>query len=255
MKKIQQLCVLGCSSILLVACGGGGGSNASTNSGASTIPQPRPTEVGVTTVAQPSSTTQTNTAIQGNLIKLNGSNTGGSLHSSTLSTNDINNIVIDGKSIAIIPSNFSGNGSLNISSNNMARVTNTRNLSYTRYGYMREGVGASPYLVAQGQITTNMPNTGTAKYTGHAVHVQAGRTHQATAEFNVDYAKKTVTGKISPTNNATVELAGTINGNRFSGSKDGMTTTGAFYGPNAKELGGVYSNRAGTISGAYGASK
>lgn len=252
MKKIYSLLSLSCCITLLTACGGGGGSNASTNSGASTIPQPRPTVTGVV-AGQTPSTTQTN--IQGNLIKLNGNNTGGSLHSSTLSTNDINNIVIDGKSIAIIPSNFSGNGNLNISSSNMARVTNTRNLSYTRYGYMREGVGASPYLVAQGQITTNMPNTGTAKYTGHAVHVQAGRTHQATAEFNVDYAKKTVTGKISPTNNATVELAGTINGNRFSGSKDGMTTTGAFYGPNAKELGGVYSNRAGTISGAYGASK
>lgn len=254
MKKIQQLCVLGCSSILLVACGGGGGSNASTNSSASTIPQPRPTEGGVTTVAQPSSTTA-NTTIQGNIIKLNTNNTGGSINGATPTTTNINHIVIDGKSVAIIPSNFSGNGSLNISSNNMARVTNTRNLSYTRYGYVREGIGASPYLVAQGQITTNMPNTGTAKYTGHAVHIQAGRTHQATAEFNVDYASKTVTGKISPTNNATVELAGTINGNRFSGSKNGMSTNGAFYGPNAKELGGTYHNRAGTISGAYGASK
>lgn len=253
MKKCQHLFVLGCSSVLLVACGGGGasldgGSAPMTNRIIPTI-QPLPSTL-------PNAPTKTDSTIQGNSIRLNAANDLTTRLSSgqTNATDHINNVVIDGKSIAFYPNGTSA-PLLNITETHRARLGGNSQFSYMRYGYLREGVGTRPYLFAQGHVTNNMPNTGTARYIGFATHLQDNTLNAGISEFNVDFARKTVKGKISPLDVAVVELEGTINGNRFSGSKNGFVTNGAFYGNSAAELGGTYQNRLGTISGAYGAKK
>ena len=74
---------------------------------------------------------------------------------------------------------------------------------------------------------------------------------------------KTVSGTVSEERSGnSVSLAGQINGNAFSGTQDGVTMRGNFYGPQASELGGVFqgkttinNNRDTSVMGSFGASK
>ena len=49
------------------------------------------------------------------------------------------------------------------------------------------------------------------------------------------------------------KLEGKISGNQFSGTKDGTTMQGAFFGKNADEMGGIYVNQERGFSGAFSA--
>lgn len=149
--------------------------------------------------------------------------------------------------------------------------------SYTRFGVINSSVqantgenGVRTELFMQGQRTTstNMPTTGTAQYVGHALHLDQSKlqTHYSEAmrgvsRFNVDYGERTMEGTISSESNQfnPVNIQGVISGNRFStASGSEARVYGYFNGPNAEELGGVYSR--GTkenpeFMGSFGAKK
>lgn len=106
-----------------------------------------------------------------------------------------------------------------------------------------------------GQVTTNMPTTGTAVYNGRSLGSSTGDAYnQGTARFNVDFGAKTISGTVS---NAaySADLRGTISGAAFSGAHNGVNMSGNFYGPNAAELGGVYNGTSNgkSVVGSFGA--
>lgn len=243
------------STILLMACSGGGKSDNSSTP----MLIGGTTNTGSTTATTNTSSTKIDTSIQGNIITLNPANDRvAKTNTQTLSTTEINKVVVDGKTIHFTPgSGLSGN-LINLQSNSSVRVGGA-NLSYTRYGYVKEGANSTPYVFAQGKVTTdNMPTTGTAQYKGNATHVENGAISLATAQFNVDYRNKTLTGTIKPSSGTEIVLDANITGNRFQSTGQGvgrMITNGYFYGANAEELGGTYQNMNGNINGAFGAKK
>ena len=68
--------------------------------------------------------------------------------------------------------------------------------------------------------------------------------------YNVDFGKKDSAGTVEGIDRVkyAIPLVGKINGNAFSGIKNGVEMHGHFYGPNAEELGGVFKGRT-TING------
>lgn len=238
-------------SLMLIACGGGGGEStivspttttgnqATTNTNTNTSTNVNTGTIGGNLGAKkPTTTTPTtlNTAIQGVTAQVNTTGTSG-MGGST-ATPDINTIVIGGKNIALDSNLKSGT-----------------TLTNARYGYFTQQ-GTTPTLIAQGFAATEVPTTDKATYRGSAVHVVTGDTPSsqvASASFTADFDKKTLTGTIRTA--TPITLGATIAGNRFSGTVGNFSTSGYFYGAEAEELGGIYKNSNGTISGAYGAKK
>lgn len=257
--KTQFLSVLTIAcTIALVACAGGSSETTSAG-GATPVVSGNTNTSGSTGSSNRPTTNQTpkiDSTIQGNIIALNSSNNRvARSNTNTVQTTSINKVVVNGQAIDFVPTSSDQSNRIDIRGNNMVRVGSNKELSYTRYGYMKNGTNATPYIFAQGHVTTdNMPTIGTATYTGNATHVANGNIEHANAEFSVDYGKKTVNGTITPTSGIVHRLDATISGNRFSGNGN-MITNGQFYGPNAEEMGGTYQNRIGNINGAFGAKK
>ncbi|SUO97514.1 transferrin-binding protein-like solute binding protein [Suttonella ornithocola] len=164
-------------------------------------------------------------------------------------------------------------------------------LSYTRFGAFGKDLNkdddddsGNAYLFYQGYQTPveNMPQKGTAHYLGNAMYKDYRQmdknsgTAFAKSEFRADFGTKRLYGLISDgvfeqkidnpaervngkfeqrklTNN--IRIDATIKGSEFSGrTADGGETSGAFYGPNADELGGLF-RKGNEYFGAYGAKK
>lgn len=224
--------------------GAGAGTNTTTsptntniNTGTNT-PSPAGTGIGSIDTTKPQTPTDINVGVQG--VKIAVERTGISAMSPIVGTPEIDKVVIDGKVITL--------------GRNLTTGTRFNNV---RYGYLNQN-GSTPTLVAQGVLSSNVPNRGQATYRGSAVHITSNSTNPSVqtvpATFNVDFANKTLTGRVQASNG--INLNATISGNRFSGvTADGFSTLGYFYGDNASELGGTYKNGDNTIGGAYGAKK
>ena len=148
-------------------------------------------------------------------------------------------------------------------------IASDSGLSYSRFGAyfgldktdaeIANGAQATPtnYLFSMGQVTTNMPTTGTAVYNGLSLGSSTGNLYErGTSTFNVDFGSKTISGTV--TNDAySADLRGTISGAAFSGTHNGVNMSGNFYGPNAAELGGVYNGTSNgrSVVGSFGAKR
>lgn len=248
--KIKSTLGIALVSLMLIACGGGGGEStivsptttgnqATTNTNTNTSTNVNTGTIGGNLGAKkPTTTTPTtlNTAIQGVTAQVN--TTGTSSIGNSTATPNINTVVI-------------GNNNITLGSN----LKSGTSLTNVRYGYFTQR-GTTPTLIAQGFAATEVPTTGKATYRGSAVHVVTGDTPSsqvASASFTADFDKKTLTGTIRTA--TPITLGATIAGNRFSGMVGNFSTSGYFYGAEAEELGGIYKNSNGTISGAYGAKK
>ena len=168
---------------------------------------------------------------------------------------------VDGQELNIIPPNMSAGGLLNMQARNTARVGQV--MTQSSYGYVREGTNAQGYMFSQGIVTSanDMPTSGTFNYSGYAVHAPVSNQTNAqiatgAANFNVNFGNHTISGRLSPANNAEVVLDnGIINGNSFSGTANsGAKFSGHFYGGHADEMGGTY-QKSGEYTGAFGTQK
>lgn len=221
--------LLAITMMALTACGGSDdGANASSaptlnNSGFGTGLSSKDS-------TKPTPSTTINTSIQGVIAGVNRNGT--SNISATTATSDISKVVIGDTTYELGSNLLTGSQFVNV-----------------RYGYLKDAT----VLFAQGAVASNVPSTGRASYQGSAVHVASGQARVAPASFVADFDKKTLVGTVRVANG--VNLGANISGNRFSGTIDGVSTTGYFYGENANELGGLYTNSDGTISGAYAAKK
>lgn len=250
MKKLS-LSLVATATLALTACGGGGGNDAPVINSTPTTATPSTPS----TPSTPTTTSTENPATTGIVgTKMSVSYGTADPATPTNVTSAINTVVINGTPVNFLPAGFTVN-QLNMQNTNLNgttvwRVGGSSNLSYTRYGYVKEGLTGEAHLFAQGQLSTSTPTTGTATYKGNGAYLNNGQINLAEAEFNVDYGQKTLTGKVGST-----DLAATISGNSFAGTKDGVSTTGHFYGAGAAELGGTYRNANGTVAGAYAAKK
>lgn len=197
--------------------------------------------------------------LKGNQIAIN-ANHRANANVAINTTSELNKITLNGKTIDIIPTGISSGAGLNhLKDSNNERVVGQG--ADMRYGYIKTG-NETPHLFAQGKASTNTPQSGKATYRGNAVNValteKNGRptgtaVTSHSANFEVDFGSKLITGKIhTPTS---IDLAGRINGNTFAGQQKGMTMQGYFYGDKASELGGTYRSADSTVSGAFGAKK
>ena len=107
-----------------------------------------------------------------------------------------------------------------------------------------------------GQETTTMPTEGSVVYKGDATYRKVGTGNEVnygSSALTADFVASTVNGALEFDDVADIEIAAIIEGNEFSGRKDGYNTTGGFYGTDAEYVGGIYQNN--RAQGTFGASK
>lgn len=244
-----------CLALALSAC--------SSKNGGSSAPAPKPVvpSQGSKPTTQP---TTTNTTTSSNSVKT--TYVGQAINTANgsqknINTNNVATLIVDGKTYTIESPNISAGSFVSISSKDFQKVVSGRHMNYAKYGSYKDIAGTgNEYVFYQGQQTAanKVPSTGMATYQGRSTLVCGScadnRDINGTSQFTVDFGNKSITGSLTHPN-TTVNLAATINGNSFTGAKDGFTTTGGFFGPNAEEISGVFTNQSQKISGAFGATK
>ena len=181
----------------------------------------------------------------------------------------MNEIQVGSRTVTVKYPGISAGTFTNIGTRDNKMIASDDSLSYSRFGAYF-GPNKSDAEIANGsrstqtnkvfsmgQITTNMPITGTAVYNGLSLGSRTGDVYdEGTSRFNVDFGAKTISGTVS---NATysADLRGTISGASFSGAHNGVNMSGNFYGPNAAELGGVYNGTSNgrSVVGSFGAKR
>lgn len=158
-----------------------------------------------------------------------------------------------------------------------------KNFEYLKFGELSVGTSNSVFLQGERTATTGekaVPTTGTAKYLGNWVGYITGKDTgtgtgksftdaQDIADFDIDFEKKTVNGKLTTKGrqDPVFSITGQIAGNGWTGKAstaeanaggykiDSSSTgksivikdaevTGGFYGPNANEMGGSFTHNA-----------
>lgn len=192
----------------------------------------------------------------------------------TTNTKPLQQVVIDGKTV---PLTVKGDGSYQrVSGTNVGLANGYTN---TRFGAISmNGADASVFYQGNQTPASAIPTSGNATYTGKAVVVRdvwtdTGKTvkvnnrtntvmerhqniAQANAEFNVDFAKKSLEGSIKESGKTTIGVQADIKGSTFaSKSSASVHTQGAFFGDKAQELSGVFEDLNSGTYGAFGATK
>lgn len=175
-----------------------------------------------------------------------------------------NILIVDGKKIEVLPSSgIQSGGFTELNDRTANRIVSGNKYSYTRFGYYAPKVDGEytgkNNMFANGDITKDVPTTGSASYRGDAVYgTERNQTaHMTTSEFEVNFGNKTIEGSIAKVEGGRYDLSAKINGNGFVGEKNGVKTEGRFFGPAAAELGGVFWNSTpgSKVAGSYGAKK
>ena len=150
-----------------------------------------------------------------------------------------------------------------------------KNFEYLKFGELSVGTSNSVFLQGERTAEKAVPTTGKAKYLGNWVGYITGADSSKgfndakdVADFDIDFASKTVNGKLitkdrkDPVFNITGEIAGNgwtgkastaeanAGGYKIDSSSTGKSivikdaeVTGGFYGPNATEMGGSFAHK------------
>lgn len=149
---------------------------------------------------------------------------------------------------------------------------------YARFGVMHDIKNKTDYVFYTGQehITpiNEMPTTkDPVQYVGYAFAYRPsdkktfatyGNRDPYPVNFKVDFANKKLTGEITEMHDWTngtggseriknIKLSADIKGNKFSGTKNGVSTEGIFVGSKAVEMTGLFKDNNNKIQGAFGA--
>lgn len=150
-----------------------------------------------------------------------------------------------------------------------------KNFEYLKFGELSVGTSNSVFLQGERTAEKAVPTTGKAKYLGNWVGYITGADSskgfndaQDIADFDIDFGKKTVNGKLTTKDrqDPVFNITGQISGNGWTGKAstakanaggykiDSSSTgksivienaevTGGFYGPNANEMGGSFAHK------------
>ena len=116
------------------------------------------------------------------------------------------------------------------------------------------------YFYAQGNPTAlaQIPTAGKVEYDGGAAYKKDGDDSQRTGmTATADFANKVIDINIKEKPNFVpgMNFGGKITGNSFAGEVNGIKTQGGFFGENAQEMGGLFTNEADQSRGAFGGIK
>jgi len=202
--------------------------------------------------------------------------------------NNVNLVNVEGHEIEIIPSGYYDRPVIGTNEKEVLqadspelRSISGKNYKNIRWGKFTEPTLGSDYYVAFGvNLTTEMPQSGTANYTGNGMHVEKRAEHLDSnlsfVKLTANFADKTLNGTISLANTGykdvlvsnrlaggalspeihfdDVSLSAQIQGNKFSGiSEKGVHAEGGFYGKDAEEVAGTYKGK--DAMGVFGARK
>ena len=203
--------------------------------------------------------------------------------------NNVNLVNVEGQAIEIIPPGyyerpgFIGTNEKEVLQADYPelRSISGKNYKNIRWGKFTEPTLGSDYYVAFGvNPTTEMPQSGTANYTGNGMHIEKRSddldSYLSFVKLTANFADKTLNGTISLANTGykdvlvsngiaggalpphlhfdDVSLSAKIQGNKFSGtSEKGVHTEGGFYGKDAEEVAGTYKGK--DAMGVFGARK
>jgi len=116
------------------------------------------------------------------------------------------------------------------------------------------------YFFAQGNPTAlaQIPTADKVVYDGGAAYKKDGGDSQRTGMIaTADFANKVIDINIKENPNAVPEMnfGGKITGNSFAGDVNGIKTQGGFFGKDAREMTGLFTNEADKSRGAFGGIK
>lgn len=136
-------------------------------------------------------------------------------------------------------------------------------MSYSRFGMAKDDYAEHNVAFYQGNHTHNkdVPTTGTAVYNGYSIYTckTCNGFKTGDARITANFGSKSLTGYlagIGEKGESGVILA-TISGNTFASSTpfNGTSTKGAFFGPNAEEISGIFINETHGTLGSFGGKK
>ena len=138
-------------------------------------------------------------------------------------------------------------------------ILSNSNLESSAFGTYVDRLTGNQYFYAQGKPTVmaQIPTVGKAEYKGGAVYKKDGERNYSEISEMTAFANKVIEINIAQKANAvpSMNFGGKITGNSFAGEVNGIKTQGGFFGENAKEMTGLYTNEADQSRGAFGGIK
>ena len=141
-------------------------------------------------------------------------------------------------------------------------ILSNDNFKSSAFGTYVDNLTGNQYFFAQGlpTVVAQIPTAGTAEYKGGAVYKKDGDrnfSERTEMKATADFANKVIDINIMKKTNAVPEmhLGGKITANSFAGEVNGIKTQGGFFGENAQEMGGLFTNEADQSRGAFGGIK
>ena len=141
-------------------------------------------------------------------------------------------------------------------------ILSNSNLQSSAFGIYVDKLTGNQYFYAQGLPTTvaQIPTTGLVEYKGGAVYKKDGNQNYSEIsemKATADFANKVIDINITEKANAVpgMNFGGKITGNSFAGEVNGIKTQGGFFGENAQEMTGLFTNEADQSRGAFGGIK
>ena len=141
-------------------------------------------------------------------------------------------------------------------------ILSNSNLESSAFGTYYDTLTGNRYFFAQGLPTAvaQIPTSGKVEYNGGAVYKKDGENNYSQLTemtATADFANKVIDINIKEKPNFVpgMNFGGKITGNSFAGEVNGIKTQGGFFGENAKEMTGLYTNEADQSRGAFGGIK
>ena len=139
-------------------------------------------------------------------------------------------------------------------------ILSNSNFKSSAFGTYVDNLTGNQYFFAQGLPTAvaQIPTTGNAEYKGGAVYKKDNaNSERSEMKATADFANKVIDINIMKKTNAVPEMhfGGKITANSFAGEVNGIKTQGGFFGENAQEMGGLFTNEADQSRGAFGGIK
>ena len=139
-------------------------------------------------------------------------------------------------------------------------ILSNSNFKSSAFGVYYDTLTGNRYFFAQGLPTavTQIPTAGQIEYKGGAVY-KKDENYSELSEMTAtaDFDKKVIDINIAGKTNALpgMNFGGKITGNSFAGDANGIKTQGGFFGENAQEMTGLFTNEADQSRGAFGGIK
>lgn len=141
-------------------------------------------------------------------------------------------------------------------------ILSNNNFQASAFGTYLHTLSGNQYFFAQGNPTAlaQIPTAGRVEYNGGAVYKKDGDQYyseRTEMTATADFGTKAIDINIKEKPNAVpgMNFGGKITGNSFAGEVNGIKTQGGFFGKDAQEMTGLFTNEADKSRGAFGGIK